>query len=959
MISAKKIKITIIFCFLFTCCAWPQHVNKQYKKTTAQLKNKIESYCYINFDSVFTLCKNLIEVARAEDDILQQLYAISNICWNAEWANKPEVIKYYLKAGEELLLSNRRILESEDSTGLYRSMIMNAIGSHFHNLGSYDIAIDKLSEIVNYGGQPLTQDSSLLRSTCYFIGHSLFSLGRLDQAIQYFDLGSRYIMKNEVDYDYLWAMYYMYNSQYLFSINENERAKELILKSINILKNDPRKEFIRNSLKSNYQLMKDYYMTKKNHDSATFFMNRAIHLFKKNDLDYIIGFQGYGDIYYENNMFDSALYYYEKSLKLADVNRGNSHYRSYALAGMANVEREKKDFTRSLELYNKSLLPLISKQGKLISQIKLENIPGIVLPVETMRILADKASLYYSWGLHDSVPPYLDSSILLLENALFLNDMSRRELVNFETKESRAESRSKITSLGVKASFNACKITGNNRYLEKVFAFMEESKGNIIMDKFDETRARRHAGLPDAISDTLLILKKQLTALSDSILKVEYDSEKADRLKRKYNDKFLAYNNQIALIEKNFPKYYRLKYAPKNVNLEEIRSILPPQALMIQFSLDENNIYIEGITRKKVIVAVADKNEKFNQKFQLLLQQLADPDIAERSQDTRTFNEFVNAASFLYQKILSPVLEKVSPSINELIIIPEGELCYLPFEILITKKFTGNGIDYQSLPYLIRKYRISYDYSASLWQENNRREQAGRNTYVGFAPGKDVKSGQLFASNYEVAACSKIWNGKCLTGGEATETSFKNTAFAGSIIQLATHTLLDDREPQKSCFAFAGGKDSIDDGLLYTYELYNMNIPAKLAILSGCETGIGHIRKGEGIISLARAFKYAGCHNILMSLWKVNDLTTSEIMVLFNSNLKKGMPKDIALQKAKLSYLKKNENLHPAFWSSFVLIGSNTPVSHFYRIYYYIIASLLLLTILTYIRRHTAKKKVS
>jgi hypothetical protein len=81
-------------------------------------------------------------------------------------------------------------------------------------------------------------------------------------------------------------------------------------------------------------------------------------------------------------------------------------------------------------------------------------------------------------------------------------------------------------------------------------------------------------------------------------------------------------------------------------------------------------------------------------------------------------------------------------------------------------------------------------------------------------------------------------------------------------------------------------------------------------------------------------------------------------MVLFNSNLKKGMPKDIALQRAKLSYLKKNENLHPAFWSSFVLIGSNTPVSHFYKNYYFIISSLILLTILSYIRRHTLKKRV-
>ena len=96
--------------------------------------------------------------------------------------------------------------------------------------------------------------------------------------------------------------------------------------------------------------------------------------------------------------------------------------------------------------------------------------------------------------------------------------------------------------------------------------------------------------------------------------------------------------------------------------------------------------------------------------------------------------------------------------------------------------------------------------------------------------------------------------------------------------------------------------------------------------MSACETGIGKIARGEGIISLARAFKYAGCRNIVMSLWKANDKTTSGIMYDFCKNLKKGMPKDEALQRAKLKYLESSDHSHPFYWATFVLIGDNLPV---------------------------------
>jgi len=119
----------------------------------------------------------------------------------------------------------------------------------------------------------------------------------------------------------------------------------------------------------------------------------------------------------------------------------------------------------------------------------------------------------------------------------------------------------------------------------------------------------------------------------------------------------------------------------------------------------------------------------------------------------------------------------------------------------------------------------------------------------------------------------------------------------------------------------------LEDGLLHAYEIYPRNLRADLAVLSACETGLGKWRKGEGMMSLARAFKYAGCPNIVMSLWQADDQTSADVMASFFSYLKQGLPKDQALRKAKLDFLDKGSGKQfPHYWAPFVLIGDDTPV---------------------------------
>ena len=114
-----------------------------------------------------------------------------------------------------------------------------------------------------------------------------------------------------------------------------------------------------------------------------------------------------------------------------------------------------------------------------------------------------------------------------------------------------------------------------------------------------------------------------------------------------------------------------------------------------------------------------------------------------------------------------------------------------------------------------------------------------------------------------------------------------------------------------------------NDGVLFSGEIYNLELDADLVVLSACETGLGKISKSEGIIGLSRALLYAGADNIIVSLWKVTDKSTAKLMVDFYSNLLENEAERAeALHRTKLKMIEQGEFAHPFFWSPFVLIGN-------------------------------------
>jgi CHAT domain-containing protein len=187
----------------------------------------------------------------------------------------------------------------------------------------------------------------------------------------------------------------------------------------------------------------------------------------------------------------------------------------------------------------------------------------------------------------------------------------------------------------------------------------------------------------------------------------------------------------------------------------------------------------------------------------------------------------------------------------------------------------------------------------------------------------------LPSAKEEVKNLSALYSGKFLFESAANENAFKKAAADYDIIHLAMHGILNQQTPILSSLAFTENGDSTEDNFLEAWEISHLKLNAQLVVLSACETGYGKFQQGEGVMSLARAFMYAGVPSLVVSLWQVNDASTAEIMQLFYANLAKGMDKAEALRQAKLKYIAECKNpmmAHPAFWAAFVQIGDSRPV---------------------------------
>jgi CHAT domain-containing protein/tetratricopeptide (TPR) repeat protein len=345
--------------------------------------------------------------------------------------------------------------------------------------------------------------------------------------------------------------------------------------------------------------------------------------------------------------------------------------------------------------------------------------------------------------------------------------------------------------------------------------------------------------------------------------------------------------------------------------------------------------YLEYVvTERKLGVFIVKRNRVTNEPDIRYLNLRVDGD--ELRQKVNRFHSMLAArhpnhrtlSRELYQLLIEPIANELQ-DIRTVCFVPDSFLWTLPFQALTTNR--GN--------YLIEQYALYYAPSLSVLHEMNdrTRQRITNGALIAFGNpviGRDEKLNQDLCplpeaetEVAEIAAAVRSKVKKVLIARDADEKSFKALAPAYATIHLATHGVLDNRDPLYSHLLLTKTEGDIEnDGSLEAREIMNMHLNADLAVLSACETGNGRISPGEGVIGMSWAFFVAGTRSMVVSQWRVNSASTSQLMKNFYQTLARQhnrRNKAQALKEASVRLCKDARYRHPFYWASFVLVGNN------------------------------------
>ncbi len=491
-------------------------------------------------------------------------------------------------------------------------------------------------------------------------------------------------------------------------------------------------------------------------------------------------------------------------------------------------------------------------------------------------------------------------------------------------------------------------------YTQQAFYFAERAKAGALTLALADRRAKHFAGVPDSLLAWEKQLKQERTFYQTQ--RQEAQAEGNDPLRQQYEDRLFTlnrrYDSLVAALEQQYPRYYGLKYTTGVQTPQGVQQHLDERTVFLEYVIINTVGYVFSLTRHQDSVHTFSVDSGLHRQLRALAPGFA-PNAATGSGDSA----YAKAAYRVYQRILSPALAALPPTVDCLILVPDGHLSYLPFDILVTEPVHHH--DYRRWPYLLQKYAVSYAYSATLqWPSASSSPTpltaaslpnffglfADKPSLLALAPSyegvQSDTSAQRALGTWRNAVVPLAWNrheveglrrylpGTFMTGDKAQEEVFKQQAAKHEVVHLAAHALLDEADPMQSQLVFSAATDSTEDGFLHAYELYGMDIPARLAVLSACHTGAGQLAEGEGLLSLARAFAYAGCPSVVMNRGAAHDATTPWIMDRLYHYLAQGHTKADALRYAKLDFLDQ-ASAHtqwPAYWGGWMLVGDTEPL---------------------------------
>lgn len=473
-----------------------------------------------------------------------------------------------------------------------------------------------------------------------------------------------------------------------------------------------------------------------------------------------------------------------------------------------------------------------------------------------------------------------------------------------------------------------------NQYLFNILEIMERSRATLLRNALGKAQAFGTAGIPPEFLEKENELIRLRADILQQLGRVKRPQKAVDSL----YERLLKVNNLHADLqldlEKSNPNYASIKYGFRLLSLDALQGLLGKKnSVLLEYFWSEEDIFcllVTSDTMRLKVIPVTGIIKKALAGYAQGLQ--ASPDL----QDELKFRDFLQSSQDLYHYLVEGFLQHIQPG-THLIVSADGPLATLPFEALVTKSVFSDEVNYK-LPYLVLEHPISYTYSSDiLLQQSKKLREGDRLLAYGYAgnlaTSKSRRDGtDLPGTEKEVLAIRDVMkNGRneYLLEGAASENSFKKHAGEFDIVHLAIHGKADTLNSLNSKLIFRTEADTVEDGNLYAHELYDLNLKnLDLAVLSACESGVGKQQMGEGVMSIARGFSYAGCPSLVISLWKIDDRTSAEVMSRFYRYTSTGSDLDEALALAKVNYLTSASEFtsHPYYWSAFLQVGDTRAI---------------------------------
>lgn len=570
---------------------------------------------------------------------------------------------------------------------------------------------------------------------------------------------------------------------------------------------------------------------------------------------------------------------YQKDMAAANDNLGDL----YMIRG---------DFLRALELYHRAILQTAPGfRDKSIEQNPdKEALKEAADKKRLLNFLNNKANAWKAFYESTREPGYLHNALQCYRRADEVAGLMRQE---------HSEQSSKLfwrytTRPVYEQAIEACYLLGD---AEQAFFFMEKSRAALLLDALLAGNARQ--AVPDSIARRELQLKRRLLAARESM---ENGGDAAQLLAAQ--DALERFVDELA---ENYPAYHGIRYNLKVSGTREVCSrLLDEETQLVEYFLAEDFIYLLSFSPRSAPRLVrAPRDEAFAGQLQQVLAYLSGAGDAGP--------EAYQAMAYpLYQRLLEPVYEA---QCRKMLLIPDGELAFLPFDALPkSQKQPGS---FGQVDYLIRDHNIYYAYSATVLSNLVLHGEAAGDL-LQIAPGFEQGERGLPPLAHIERGMGGLGGYRLLSGDEATREQFLERASRAWLIHLTTHasTGTDEGDPRI---------EFIDQPLLLP-ELYAMELSAQLVVLDACQTNLGRIETGEGAMSLARGFAFAGASSLISSLWEVRDRYTAILFREFYQQLLAGRSKAEALRQAKLAYLgqaQTSAEKSPRHWAGFVYIGKD------------------------------------